>query len=214
MPNRPRLASTSPGQSSRVAVPLLSVSLVRANGSSATPIGTFTQKIHCQDAPSTIAPPTSGPTATASPPTAPQAPSTRPRRSGGTAADSKVRVSGISIAAPTPCTARAATSQPIPGASAAAADPAVNTASPTVNSRRRPNRSPSVAPVSSSTANVSVYAFTVHCRPSSPACKCSRIDGSAVVTTRLSSEAMNSAVDVTANAQIILLFEVISPCPS
>ena len=39
-------------------------------------------------------------------------------------------------------------------------------------------------------------------------------DGSAVVTTRLSSEAMNSAVDVTANAQIILLFEVISPRPS
>jgi hypothetical protein len=35
-----------------------------------------------------------------------------------------------------------------------------------------------------------------------------------VVTTRLSSEAMNSAVDVTANAQIILLFEVISPRPS
>ena len=65
----------------------------------------------------------------------------------------------------------------------------MNTASPAVNSRRRPNRSPSVAPVSSSTANVSVYAFTVHCRPSSPACKCSRIDGSAVVTTRLSSEA-------------------------
>jgi hypothetical protein len=29
----------------------------------------------------------------------------------------------------------------------------------------------------------------------------------------LSSEAMNSAVDVTANAQIILLFEVISPRP-
>jgi hypothetical protein len=44
----------------------------------------------------------------------------------------------------------------MPGASAAAADPAVNRASPAVNIRRRPNRSPSAAPVSSSTAKVSV----------------------------------------------------------
>ena len=44
----------------------------------------------------------------------------------------------------------------IAGASAAAAEPAVNRPRPITNSRRRPNRSPSEAPVSSSTANVSV----------------------------------------------------------
>ncbi len=125
-------------------------------GSSAMPIGTFSQKIHCQDAPSTTAPPTSGPMAMARPPTAPQAPRARPRRCGVTAADSSVRVSGITMAAPTPCTARAATSAPMPGASAAAADPAVNRVRPATNIRRRPYRSPSVAPVSSSTAKVRV----------------------------------------------------------
>jgi hypothetical protein len=79
-----------------------------------------------------------------------------PRLSSDTAADSKVRVSGIKTAPPTPCTARAAISQPIPGASAAAAEPAVNKPSPAMNMRRRPYRSPRAAPVSSSTANVSV----------------------------------------------------------
>jgi hypothetical protein len=125
-------------------------------GSRMMPIGTFSQKIHCQEAPSTTAPPTSGPMAMARPPTAPQAPRARPRRSGDTAADSRVRVSGMTMAAPTPWTARAATSQPMPGASAAAADPAVNRASPATNIRRRPYRSPRVAPVSSRTAKVSV----------------------------------------------------------
>ncbi len=60
------------------------------------------------------------------------------------------------MAAPTPCTARAVTSAPMLGASAAAADPPVNRLRPITNIRRRPNRSPSVAPVRSSTAKVSV----------------------------------------------------------
>jgi len=102
------------------------------------------------------APPASGPSAAPRPPIPPQAPSTAPRRSGGVTADSIVRVSGVKIAPPTPCTARAATSAPIVGASAAAAEPAVKTATPVVNIRRRPNRSPSAAPVSSSTAKLSV----------------------------------------------------------
>ena len=59
----------------------------------------------------------------ARPPIAPQAPSARPRRSGGTAADSSVSVSGMTMAAPTPWKARAAISQPMLGASAAAAEP-------------------------------------------------------------------------------------------
>jgi hypothetical protein len=67
-----------------------------------------------------------------------------------------VSVSGVNSAPPAPCTARAATSAPIVGASAAAAEPAVKTATPIVNIRRRPNRSPSAPPVSSSTAKLSV----------------------------------------------------------
>jgi len=52
--------------------------------------------------------------------------------------------------------ARAAISKPMLGASAEAALPAVNTMTPMINRRRRPNRSPSAAPVSSSTAKVIV----------------------------------------------------------
>jgi hypothetical protein len=77
--------------------------------------------------------------------------------------------------------AASAISTPMLGASAEAALAAVNTARPIIIRRRRPNRSPSAAPVSSSTAKVSVYALTVHSRPSRPACSAWRITGSAFV---------------------------------
>ena len=83
---------------------------------------------------------------------------------------------------------------PMPGASADAALPAVNIATPMIISRRRPNRSPSAAPVSSSTAKVSVQALTVHSSPSRPVCRAWRITGSAFVTMRLSIAIMNTAV--------------------
>ncbi len=86
----------------------------------------------------------------------PQAPSASPRRSAGTASVRSVSVSGVTIAPPTPCRARAAISAPIDGASAAAADPSVKMPIPIRNSRLRPNRSPSAAPISSSTAKVRV----------------------------------------------------------
>ena len=70
--------------------------------------------------------------------------------------------------------------------------------------RRRPSRSPRAAPVSSSTAKVSVYAFTVHSSAASDACSCTLITGSAVATTWVSSDTMNDATDVSASTQ---------PCP-
>ncbi len=155
-PSRPAEMIATPGRSSRPASPRDSVSLRSASGSVTRPIGTFSQKIHCQLAPSVIAPPTSGPTATASPDIAPHTPSAAPRRSGGTAADSNVRLSGRTSAAPTPCMARAAMSASMDGASAAPRLPRVNSPSPVANTARRPSRSPSAAPVSSSTANGSV----------------------------------------------------------
>ncbi len=72
---------------------------------------------------------------------------------------------------------------------------------PIENMRRRPKRSPSAAPVRSSTAKVSVYALTVHSSCESDACRSRRITGSAVVTTRLSSVTMKSATEVIANVQ-------------
>src|SRR5437867_3156605 len=52
----------------------------------ARPIGTFTQKIHCQAMPWVMAPPSTGPTAAASPVTPPKIPIAQPRRCGGKAA--------------------------------------------------------------------------------------------------------------------------------
>ena len=53
-----------------------------------------------------------------------------PRRSGGKAALSSASPSGMISAAPAPCTARAAISQPTSGASAQAADAAANSPKP------------------------------------------------------------------------------------
>ena len=156
MPNRPALARARPVRSKLRSGPWLSASRMRISGRVTSPMGTFSQKIHCQLMPWTTAPPTSGPSATPRPLMADQPPSARPRFSGGTAAERIVSVSGRTSAAPAPCTARAAISASTPGASAAAADAPVKMASPTANIRRRPKRSPSAAPVSSSTANVSV----------------------------------------------------------
>jgi hypothetical protein len=127
-----------------------------ASGASTSPIGTLSQKIHCQAIPSVTAPPTSGPIATARPLIPPQAPRARPRFSAGNAALRIVSVSGVTIAPPIPCAARATISASADGASAAAAEASVKMPSPITNSRRRPKRSPSAAPVSRSTANVSV----------------------------------------------------------
>ncbi len=78
--------------------------------------------------------------------------------------------------------------------------------SPMANMRRRPKRSPSAAPVSSSTAKVSVYALTVHSSCEMDAFRSWRITGRAVVTTRLSRLTMKSATEVMARVQIIERF--------
>jgi hypothetical protein len=77
---------------------------------------------------------------------------------------------------------------------------------PNTKRRRRPKRSPSAAPVRRSTANVKVYALTVHSSCEIVACRSCRITGSAVETTRLSRETMNSAAEVITSVQIIERF--------
>ena len=61
MPNRPALDQREAGQVERAAGPWLSRRRRRASGTSTRPIGTLSQKIHCQEMPSTTAPPTTGP---------------------------------------------------------------------------------------------------------------------------------------------------------
>ena len=83
------------------------------------PIGTLMPKIQCQSRARITAPPTSGPSATAMPLMPDHTPMARPRFSAGNVSASSVSVSGVTTAAPTPCTARAAISRPVVGASAA-----------------------------------------------------------------------------------------------
>ena len=119
-------------------------------------MGTFSQNTHGQSRPWVTAPPTTGPASTAIPVTLLKMPRAQARRWGGNAADSSATASGSISAAPAPCTARAAISAAASGASAQAAEAAVNRAIPAASIRRRPSRSPSAAPVSSSTAKLSV----------------------------------------------------------
>ena len=153
----------------------------------------------------------SGPLATASPPMPPQAPSATPRFSGETAALRMVRVSGVTMAPPSPCTARAAMSASTEGASAAATEAPVKMPSPITNIRRRPKRSPSAAPVRRKTAKLRVYALTVHSRSSIEAPRSPRITGREMVTTRLSSVAMKRATDVITNVQMVVVLVISSP---
>ena len=131
MPSAPPLTSSRPGMSSAVSEPWLSRMRVSTSGIATSPIGTLIQKTHCQARPSTTAPPTSGPLATASPVIALKMPIAAPRFSGGNAALSSARPSGMISAPPAPCAARPAISQPTSGASAQPAEATAKTPSPT-----------------------------------------------------------------------------------
>jgi hypothetical protein len=148
-PKKPAPASSRPVMSRRGRGPKLSRSRDADSGITIRPTGTLSQKIQCQLRPPATAPPTTGPPATASPASPPHSPMAMARFPAGNASLIRVRVSGMMIAAPAPCTTRAAMSTPTVGESAAHADAAVNTARPMQNMRFRPNRSPSAAPVSS-----------------------------------------------------------------
>ena len=110
----------------------------------------------CQLTPSTTAPPTTGPNATPSPETPPQMPMATGRMAAGTAAARRVSDSGMTAAAPSPCTARAAISASELELSAEAMDARVNSAMPASITRRRPQRSPRVAAGSMKVAKDSV----------------------------------------------------------
>src|SRR5439155_21606713 len=80
-----------------------------------------------------------------------------------------------------------------------------NTITPNRNIVRRPKMSTMRPPVTSSTANVSVYAFTVHSSDERLAPRSFWIDGSATFTTVLSSMIMNSAKHMAASVHHLRL---------
>ena len=87
----------------------------------------------------------------------PHAPRIAPRFSGGVSSARIVSVSGVTIARAQALDARGRRSaSPMPVESAAITEATVKIDRPMTNSSLRPKRSPSAAPVSSSTAKVSV----------------------------------------------------------
>ncbi len=147
------------------------------------PIGTFTRKIAGQPNACVSTPPSSTPSEPPTPPIAPHTPSARLRsRPSVNEVAMIARLAGEITAPPMPCSARAPISSVRESASAHASDASANSAVPARNTRRRPSRSAARPPSSRKPANVSVYAFTTHCRPVVEKRSPSRIDGSATFT--------------------------------
>ena len=119
------------------------------------PIGTLISRIHRQDSASVSSPPMIPP---AAPPTAPIAPQVEIALVRyGPSANEVVRivsVAGETIAAPSPCTTRAATSMPPVVAAPPTRLASVNRAMPAMNTRRRPYRSAARPPSSRNPAEV------------------------------------------------------------
>ena len=115
----------------------------------------FTQKIQCQDRPLVSTPPSTGPTATATPVVAPKNANAVPRSLPWNAPDSSASAVANMIAPPMPCAARASDRNSTVGARPQSSEPIVNTSVPIANSRLRPNRSASEPAVSCSAASVS-----------------------------------------------------------
>ena len=127
---------------------------------------------------------------------------------------SRVSESGIRAAAPTPCTARARMSIHGSVASALAAEASVKIVMPARNTVRRPKRSPRATAMSMKAAKLRVYALTTHCSSSMEAPRSLEITGSALVTTRLSSVAMNigrDAATIASQTGIRRVVEVMDP---
>ena len=198
----PTVSVATPGTStSRVAVSSrdsCTANRVTTIASAAT--GTLSKKIDCQLTSWTRKPPSTGPIASAIAETPAHVPIARPRSCAGNALVMIDRVPGIMKPEPTPCRARNAISQLSLCESAIMKLEKANTLTPMRNMRLRPNRSPRRPPVTSSTANVSVYAWTVHSSEEVVACRLRWIDGSATFTTVLSSMIMNSAKHIAPSA--------------
>src|SRR5918992_1157653 len=138
MPASETAHSTAPAKSIRVPGRRgASAGMARATISSVpTTSGMLSAKIQRQEAASTSWPPTTGPSTVPMPAHAVQAPTARPRSWGGNVRTITASAAGVSSAPETPCSARAATSVSIVGASAQNSEVPPKPATPAMNTRR------------------------------------------------------------------------------
>ena len=146
-------------------------------------------------------PPRSTPAAAPLPPIAPQIPSALFRSAPSSNVVVMIEsVAGDTSAAPRPCTARAATSTPIEPASPHASDAREKSATPAMNTRRRPSRSARRPPSSRNPPKVIAYAISTHCRFESETFSDVLIDGNATLTIETSRIVMKNATQTSASA--------------
>jgi hypothetical protein len=134
------------------------LSTIRAGASAAapSPIGTFTHSTHSHPSVSVSTPPRSTPAAPPLPATAPHTPSALLRSAPSLNVVVTIEsAAGDRIAAPRPCTARAAISCPSVSANPPASEASANSTRPDMNTRRRPSRSAMRPPSSRKPPNVS-----------------------------------------------------------
>ena len=117
-------------------------------------MGMLTKKIHCHDRPLVRTPPSTGPTATATPVIDPQMPKAVPRSLPWKASASRAREVANMTAPPMPWPPRERINMTDDWASPQSSEPRVNTTSPITNTMRRPNRSDNEPAVRSSAARV------------------------------------------------------------
>src|SRR5690349_10744514 len=169
----------------------------------ATPSGTLTRKIERQPrparSPSVSAPPSTGAATALSPITGPKAANAFVISSSAKTSLIIPKPCGMSSAPNAPWTTRAAIRVPGVGAAAHSADAVVKPTIPTMNTRRRPKRSPSRPPVISSTAKASVYAAPSHCSVVALPPRSARMDGAATLTIVPSMRSMTSAISTIAS---------------
>ena len=160
----------------------------------ARPSGTFTQNTHRQPTESVSPPPTTGPPMAAAANTAPMTPSTRARRLGATTSATTASTRISRPPPPRPCSTRAAITISIEGATPPTIEPATNTNSAAVNTRRRPTRSPSRPRIGMTTAPASTYPVPIHsCWPTPP--RSPTTVGNAVANTDWSSSVSSNPTD-------------------
>jgi len=123
----------------------------------------LTKKIVCQPNPEISTPPNEGPSVVPIADIVPSKPMALPVCAFGTVSATNATVSANMIAAPRPCTALAATSQPSEGASPQASEARVKMTIPLNNKRLRPIKSPSRPTLTISVVIASRYARTIHC---------------------------------------------------
>ncbi len=156
IPARPNAQSRAPTTSTRAfgsrSRPAGTTRRIRISVTTTT--GTLMAKIQRQEAASTSWPPTTGPSTVPIPPHAVQVPTALPRSSCGKVETITASAAGVSSAPATPCSARAATSTSIVGASAHSSEVAPNAVTPSAKTRRSPKMSPSDPPISSSEESV------------------------------------------------------------